>query len=136
MKNYFLAAVFLFIFCSCFSINAQYTNINLTNNDGQGEYEPAVAISHLNTNLAVVTFLPAARYCYTTDGGITWSLPAFVDSNLSVLLEYPQVCTDNSGNFYISAVNNTIINIYKSTNGGRNFVNVGSIPGSVVNTDR
>ena len=129
-KIIFVVIVVFIILSSQESIYAQFTNINITNNSPGGT-RPMVAISHIDQNKAVVIFSGGiTEYSYTSNGGVTWSLPAPIDS-LGCLI--PQICTDNSGNFYVAAkIDSNRLAIYKSTNGGISFPRKSIIPGATI----
>lgn len=118
-----------------------YTNINVSNNGPAPQNEPSVKISHKNPNRVVaawrdfrINYNPAYRrvgYSYSTDGGVTWSPSALLDSTSlgGNLLRNSDasVTVDTAGNFYITTIalnnsnNNTTLAIYKSTDGGVTF---------------
>lgn len=118
-----------------------YTNVDISNNTAP-QNEPSVKISKKNPNRVVAAWrdfrlgvdpnaVRRVGYSYSTDGGVTWSVSALLDSTLlpGGLLRNsdPSVATDTAGNFYIStiALNNSdgngTVGVYKSTDGGVTF---------------
>ncbi len=118
-----------------------FTNVNISNNSAP-QNEPSVKISRKNPNIVVAawrdfrlgidpTAVRRVGYSRSTDGGMTWSTSALLDSTLlpGGLLRNSDatVGTDTAGNFYIGviALNNSNGNgtlaVYKSTDQGVTF---------------
>ncbi len=127
MKN-FLSMKTIYLCLILLNLNtksgfSQPINIPLNTTGG---YEASVAISHANPNKVVIVFFPLSKYCFSTNGGLTWSIPLQLDSTRTLI--NPIVCADNLGNFYIAA-DDSLIQIYKSTDGGKSFSHRGTLPG-------
>jgi hypothetical protein len=115
--------------------------VDISNNPAP-QNEPSVKISKKNPNRVVAawrdfrlgvdpTAVRRVGYSYSTNGGVTWSVSALLDSTLlpGGLLRNsdPSVATDTAGNFYITTIalnnadGNGTVGVYKSTDGGVTF---------------
>jgi hypothetical protein len=119
-----------------------FFNINISQNAAP-QNEPSVCISRKDPNRVVAAWRdfrygvdPAANrrvgYSYSTNGGLTWSNPAILDSTLlpgSTRNSDPVVTVDTAGNFYIAVIaisfptGDLTLAVYKSINGGITFPN-------------
>ncbi len=122
----------LYICVNITHVNAQFTNINIT--DTATGTRPMVAISHTNQNNAVIIYAGAiTEYSFTTDGGISWSMPL----NLDTLGFNSQICADNVGNFYVvSVIDSSRLAVYKSINGGVSFQRKSIVTGAYSHSGR
>jgi hypothetical protein len=122
--------------------NILFFNINISQNSAP-QNEPSVGISRKDPNRVVAAWRdfrygvdPVANrrvgYSYSTNGGLTWSNSALLDSTLIpgyTRNSDPVVAVDTAGNFYISVITITFptgdlaLAIYKSTDGGVTFPN-------------
>lgn len=117
-----------------------FPNINISQNSAP-QNEPSIYASRKNPNRVVAAWRdfrlgvdPIANrrvgYSYSTNSGLTWSVPQLLDSMLLPGLTRnsdPVVTCDTAGNFYIAVVAISLsagsvdIGIYKSTDGGVTF---------------
>lgn len=119
-----------------------FSNINISQNSAP-QNEPSVRISRKNSNRVLAAWrdfrygpiidpYPNRRvgYSYSIDSGLTWSVPAILDSTL--IPGDPRnsdavVGVDSAGNFYIGVITlnnqntNGVLAVYKSTDGGVTF---------------
>ncbi len=115
---------------------SSFENYNISR-DSAPQNETSVKISRKDPNRVVAAWRdfrtgvnPANRkvgYSYSSDGGMTWSVSALLDSTL--LPGFPRnsdpvVAVDSAGNFYITVIcigNTGALAVYKSTDGGVTF---------------
>jgi len=133
---------------------SDFENINISS-EPSPQNEPSVAISRINTNIAVAAWrdfrlgylepdvVRRIGYSYTIDGGITWMesqlLPDPLPDHISQ--SDPVVVSDMDGNFYISSTSrqpvpnyNREMLLYKSTDNGQSFaLHATAVPGSGFN---
>jgi hypothetical protein len=117
--------------------SSMFANINISR-DSFPQNEPSIKISRKDPSRVVASWRDFRRgvsnptnrqigYSFSTDGGITWSVSALLDSTL--LPGFPRnsdpvVAVDSAGNFYIAVVcigNSVGLGVYKSTDGGVTF---------------
>jgi hypothetical protein len=119
--------------------NPPFVNVNLTN-EVNPQNEPSVRISRTNPNYIVVAwrdfrlgYNPPVRrigYCYSTNGGGTWSVSQLLPSPLPnhATQSDPVLTNDNNGYFYLATTSREQTNtrgetvIYRSTDNGANWL--------------
>ncbi len=102
-----------------------FDNYQISTNNGFAETDIAVntrnPLNFVASDNRVTGFSGTPWVYYTLDGGITWS-------NVSISSNQgdPVFCSDSLGNFYLAVLSNGI-RLYKSSNSGASWTNLGNI---------
>jgi len=102
-----------------------FDNYRVSTTNGFAETDIAVnPRNHLNfvgSDNRVTGFVGTPWVYYTTDGGVTWGSTAISPNQGD-----PAFCADSLGNFYLAVLSNGV-RVYKSSDGGVSWTNLGNI---------
>jgi hypothetical protein len=114
-------------------VNVNGSGMNIT---GDAANEPSIAVDPTNHNRMVIGWrqfnsvtsnFRQAGYAYTSNGGTTWTFPGVLENN--VFRSDPVLETDDIGRFlYLSLLETFFDNMWRSSDGGQTFTNLGPLP--------
>lgn len=115
-------------------VNVNASGLNIT---GDAANEPSIAVDPTNHNRMVIGWrqfnsvtsnFRQAGYGYTTNAGTTWTFPGVLENN--VFRSDPVLDSDDIGRFfYLSLLETFFDNMWRSTDGGHTFTNLGPATG-------
>ena len=115
-------------------VNVNGNGMNIT---GDAANEPSIAVDPTDHNKMVIGWrqfnsvtsnFRQAGYGYTNNGGATWTFPGVLENN--VFRSDPVLETDDIGRFlYLSLLETFFDNMWRSSNGGQTFTNLGPATG-------
>lgn len=114
-------------------------NVNVNNNNivGDAANEPSICVNPLDRSKMAVGWrqfntiasnFRQSGYGYSSDGGASWTAPGLLEQN--VFRSDPVLDVDRDGRFYyLSLLNNFFDDIWRSVNGGQNWVRLAPATG-------
>ena len=115
-------------------VNVNASGLNIT---GDAANEPSIAVDPTNHNRMVIGWrqfdsvssnFRQSGYAYTSNGGTSWTFPGVLESG--VFRSDPVLGSDDLGRFfYLSLLQTFFDNMWRSTDGGHSFSNLGPATG-------
>lgn len=117
-----------------YQVNVNSSGQNIT---GDAANEPNICVDVTNGNKmsvgwrqfnSVSSNFRQAGWAYTTNGGTSWTFPGVLENN--VFRSDPVLGSDDTGRFYyLSLIQTFFDNMWRSTNGGMTYTNLGPATG-------